>query len=170
MSGRRLIEEDLFSRYSIVDNRSAEGQRIHKFLFGRAQKLAGKCIDFNANPVTFVLSDEDTPNAFFCDIFDPEKAPRPSDYETPRYVRNPLETPVIAVTSGLIDMVDSIDELDYVLGHELTHMLMRGYGIEHNSKGEEEIADLHAVDLVYDAGSDPKQALLMTDKFATYAR
>lgn len=170
MSGRRLIEEDLFSRYSIVDNKTAEGQRIHSFLFERAKKLAGKYIDFDANPVTFVLSDEETPNAFFCDIFDPEKAPKPDDYSTPRYIRNHLDTPVIAVTTGLINMVDSLDELDYVLGHELTHMLMRGYGIEHNSKGEEEIADLHAVDLVYDAGSDPKQALEMTDKFAAYAK
>jgi len=56
MSGRRRIEEDLFSRYSIVDNNSAEGKKVHAFLFG--------------------------PNAFFCDVFDPEKAPKPSDYET----------------------------------------------------------------------------------------
>lgn len=170
MSGKRLIEEDLFSRYSIVDNNTVEGQRIHTFLFERAKKLASKSIDFNANPVTFVLSDDETPNAFFCDIFNPEKAPRPSEYQTPRYVRNHLETPVIAITAGLIDMVESLDELDYVLGHELTHMLMRGYGIKHNSKGEEEIADVHAVDLVYDAGGDPKQALAMTEKFSIYAK
>ena len=37
MAGR-LIEEDLFTKYSILDNSSVEGQKIHNFLKARAEK------------------------------------------------------------------------------------------------------------------------------------
>lgn len=171
MSGR-LIEEDLFTKYSIIDSRTAEGQGIHDFLAARARALAKKYVDFNKTPVTFVLSDSDKPNAFYAPAPDPDpdKRPRRSDYETIRFIKNPLDTPIICVTRGLIEMVDNLDQLDFVLGHELTHMIMRQHGIEHNSKGEEEIADLHAVDLMYDAGGDPKQALLMSDKISAHSK
>ncbi len=170
MSGR-LIEEDLFTKYSIVDSRLPEGQKIHDFLAVRAKALAGKYIDFDKTPAAFVLSDSDQPNAFYAPAPDPdpEKQPRRDEYETIRYNKNPLDTPVICVTRGLIEMVDNLDQLDYVLGHELTHMIMRQHKIEHNSKGEEELANLHSVDLMYDAGGDPKQALLMAEKISAYA-
>lgn len=169
LSGR-IIEEDLFTKYSIIDSALPEGQKIHAFLAARAQALAGKYIDFEKTPVTFVLSDSDTPNAFFAPAPnpDPDKRPRRDDYKSTRTIKNPLKTPVICVTRGLIEMVENIDQLDFILGHELTHMIMRMHNIEHNSKGEEEMADLHAVDLMYDAGSDPKQALIMTDKLSAY--
>lgn len=171
MSGR-LIEEDLFIKYSIVDSRLPEGQKIHAFLAARAKALAGKYIDFDKTPVTFVLSDTEEPNAFFAAAPDhnPKNKPKRSDYETTRFIKNPLETPVICITRGLLDMVDNLDELDFVLGHELTHMIMRQNKIKYNSKGEEEIADLHAVDLVYDAGGDPKQALVISEKISAYIK
>jgi hypothetical protein len=169
MSGR-LIKEDLFTKYSIVDNGLPEGQQIHDFLQARAKALAGKYIDFDKTPVTFVLSDDDAPNAFFAPGPDPEndKNPRRNDYETTRALQNPAGTPVICVTRGLLEMVDNLDQLDFVLGHELTHMIMRQHGVEQNSKGEEEIADIHSVDLMYDAGSDPKEALVMSGKISAY--
>lgn len=171
MSGR-LIEEDLFTKYSIIDSRTAEGQEIHDFLAARARALVGKYVDFDKTPVTFVLSDSDKPNAFYAPAPDPDpdNRPRRSDYETIRFIKNPLDTPIICVTRGLIEMVDNLDQLDFVLGHELTHMIMRQHRIKHNSKGEEEIADLHAVDLMYDAGGDPKQALLMSDKISACSK
>ena len=171
MSGR-LIEEDLFTKYSIIDSRTPEGQKINSFLSARAKALAGKYIDFDKTPVTFVLSDSDQPNAFYAPAPDPDpdKKPRRDDYKTIRFITNPLDTPVICVSRGLIEMADNLDQLDFVLGHELTHMIMRGHGIERNSKGEEEIADIHAVDLMYDAGGDPKQALVMSEKISAYAK
>jgi hypothetical protein len=154
-----------------VDNRLPEGQRIHEFLLARAKALAGKYIDFDETPVTFVLSDSDQPNAFFADAPDPnpENRPRRDEYQTVRAIKNPLKTRVICITRGLIEMIDNLDQLDFVLGHELTHMIMRSGGIKRNSKGEEEIADLHAVDLMYDAGSDPKQAMVISEKISAYA-
>lgn len=169
---RRLIEEDLFTKYSIIDSRTPEGQKIHQFLLARAKALAGKYIDFEKTPVTFVLSDSSEPNAFFAPAPnpDPKKQPERSDYQTIRFIKNPLDTPVICVTRGLIEMADNLDQLDFVLGHELTHMMMRQHGIKRNSKGEEAIADLHPIDLMYEAGGDPKQALVMSEKTSAYAK
>ena len=165
-----LIEEDLLVKYSIVDHNLPEGQKIHDFLLARAKDLAGRYIDFDKNPVTFVLSDVEEPNAFFAPVFDPEHKPRRNDYKTARYVRNPIPTPVICMTRGLLELVDNLDQLDFVLGHELTHWMMRCFGVRHNSKGEEGIADFHPVDLIYDAGGDPKQALIITEKISAYAK
>lgn len=168
--GGILIEEDLLVKYSIINSKTPEGQRIHEFLLGRAKALAGRYIDFDKNPITFLLSDAEEPNAFFAPAFDPKNKPRRDDYKTVRYIRNPIPTPVICITRGLLDMVDNLNQLDFILGHELTHWLMRSFGIRHNSKGEEGIADLHSVDLMYDAGADPKQALVMHDKISAYAK
>lgn len=168
--GGIYIEEDLLVKYSIVDSKLPEGQRIHNALLARAKALAGRYIDFDKTPVTFLLSDSDGPNALFAPAFDPQNKPRCEDGETVRYIKNPIPTPVICITRGLLEMVDNQDQLDVVLSHELTHMMMRGFGIQHNSKGEEGIADLHAVDLVYDAGGDPKQALIMSEKISAYAK
>ncbi len=168
--GGIYIEEDLLVKYSIVDSKLPEGQRIHNALLAKARALAGRYIDFGKTPVTFLLSDSDGPNAFFAPAFDPQNKPRCDDGETVRYIKNPIPTPVICITRGLLEMVDNQDQLDFVLGHELTHVMMRGFGIQHNSKGEEGIADLHAVDLVYDAGGDPKQALIMSEKISAYAK
>lgn len=168
--GGILIEEDLLVKYSIIDSKLPEGQKIHEFLMSRAKALAGRYIDFDKTPITFVLSDTDEPNAFFAPLFNPEKKPRRDDYKTIRYIRNPLPTPVICITRGLLEMVETLDQLDFILGHELTHWMMRMKGIRHNSKGEEGVADLHAVDLMYDAGGDPKQALVMSAKISAYAQ
>ncbi|MBL4588743.1 MAG: hypothetical protein JKY11_01520 [Alphaproteobacteria bacterium] len=170
--GGLLIEEDLLVKQSIIDKDTPEGQKIHNFLLGRAKRLVGHRIDFNKNPVAFVMSDSEEPNAFFAKAPEKDKNSRRrrDEYKNVRSVINPYDTPIICVTKGLIDMVDNIDQLDYVLGHELTHMIFRGYGVAQNSKGEETLADLHAVDLIYDAGSDPKQALLMEEKLNEYAK
>ncbi len=166
----RIIEEDFFVKHRIVDPHSAEGRRIHEFLLLRGKALGGRYIDFDKTPVTFVLSDSDQLNAFHMapPNPDPDKKPPRDDYSTIRYTVNPLKTDVIGVTRGLVDAVDSRDQLDQAIGHELTHMIMRRRGIERNSKGEEEIADLHAVDLMYDAGGDPKQALVLSGKIGDY--
>lgn len=168
-----LIEEDLVFKERIIDKDLPEGQIIHDFLLSRAKKLAGKYIDFDKTPVTFVFSEREDPNAFFAPISEfkdrPKLKRRPDEREdSVIYTPNPYETPVICVTKGLIEMVDNLDQLDYILGHELTHLILNGYGTGDNSKGEEEISDLHSIDLVYDAGGDPKQALVIADKIRKY--
>ncbi|MES2729494.1 MAG: M48 family metalloprotease [Pseudomonadota bacterium] len=166
----RLIDQDLVTMHSIVDPYSVAGQRIHGFLESRAKALVGRHIDFTQSPVTFVLSDTDEPNAFFAPVFNEKNIPQREDHETVVFTRNPFPTPVICITRGLVDLIDNRDQLDFVLGHELTHMLMRRYGIANNSKGEEEMADLHAVDLIYDEGGDPKQAMVITEKIHAYSQ
>lgn len=169
MAGR-FIEENLFTKYSIIDPRLPEGQKIHAFLEARAHALASRYINFDETPVTFVISDSDEPNAFYAPGYDPKEKPNRDQYDPVRYVRNPLDTAVICISRGLLEMVDNLDQLDFVLGHELTHMIMRLHKIRHNSKGEEEMADLHSVDLIYDAGGDPKQSLAISEKISAYMR
>ncbi len=166
----RLIDQDLVTMHSIVDPYSVPGQHIHAFLESRAKALLGRHVDFTQFPVTYVLSDTDEPNAFFAPVFNEKNIPQREDHKTVVFTRNPFPTPVICITRGLIDLIDNRDQLDFVLGHELTHMLMRHYGIAFNSKGEEEMADLHAIDLVYDAGGDPKQAMAIAEKIHAYAQ
>jgi hypothetical protein len=137
--------------------------------------LAGKYIDFKKTPAIFLFSESQDPNAFFSPVSEYQDRPkldRSSDsrQDSVVYTPNPYETPIICVNRGLIDMVDNLDQLDYVLAHELTHFIIRNYGINGNSKGEEEIADLHAIDLMYDAGGDPKQSLIMADKISAYVK
>ncbi len=171
--GGLLIEEDLLVRSRAVDKDSSEGKKIHDFLFSRAKALVGEFIDFEKPPITFLMSDAEEPNA--CFISSTNKSEKPTrnrnedSWENVKYTANPLDTPIIMITKGLIEMVDNLDQLDYVLGHELTHMIFREYGIANNSKGEETLANLHAIDLVYDAGGDPKQALEVEKKLAIHA-
>lgn len=166
----RIIEEDLLINHRIIAKDTEQGEKIHEFLLSRAKKMASHLVDFDKTPVTFVMSDVETPNACYIPITTKENRPSNSDYDDIRYCENPYKTPIICVTKGLIDLVDNIDQLDFVLGHELTHMILKDYGIGKNSKGEEAIADLHSVDLVYDAGSDPKQALEFEKKVDAYAK
>lgn len=164
--GGLLLEEDLLVTQRIVDPASEAGKKIHDFLLARAKKLAGHLIDFDKTPVVFALADQDTPNAFF--VAGKAEKPKRDEYHNKRFVKNPLGVPVIALYKGFIDMADNLDQLDYFLAHEITHKLIRRYGIANNSKGEEAIANLHAVDLMCDAGMDPKQALVMEKKVAAY--
>jgi len=166
--GGLLIEEDLLVGHNIIDRNTPEGQKIHNFLLNRAKLLVGNTIDFKKTPITFVMSDLAAPNAFFMPVT--KEVRKRSSYNNTRTYINPYDTPVICVTKGLIDMVDNLDQLDYVLGHELTHNILRDSGVGHNSKGEEEIADLHSIDLVYDAGGDPKQALAFSRKIKEYKK
>ena len=103
MSEKRLIEEDLFIKHRIVDPNSNQGKKIHEFLLSRAKALAGKYIDFDKTPVTFVLADKEHPNAFYAPGFHPENRPHRSDFNVPRFLINPYNHPVIAVYSGLIE-------------------------------------------------------------------
>lgn len=168
--GGLLIEEDLRVKYSIIDKDTPEGQKIHDFLYSRAQALVGHIVDFEQNPVTFVMSDDKEPNAFFVPHPDKIKKPQKNKNYNQRHIKIPYDSAVISVTKGLIEFADNLDQLDYVLGHELTHMMIEGYlGHHFNSKGEEELADLHAADLLYDAGGDPKQALKFAEKLNDYA-
>lgn len=172
MGSALRITEDLLIKYNIIAPGSAEGQKIHGFLLSRAKKLVGDKIDFEKTPVTFAMAESKEPNAFFTPAFDPDESDRmyrDKDRDEKRII-NPLDTPLICVTKGLIDLVDNVDQLDYVLGHELTHMMFRGYGVSDNSKGEEILSDLHAVDLVYDAGGDPKEALKYEEKIDSYIK
>ena len=169
MSGS-LIEEDLVLKYRIIDKDSSAGQEIHNTLFPTAQLLAGHIIDFKKSPVAFVMSDLEQPNAFFVRSPKQSRKPKRDEFKNISYIKNPYDSAVIGITKGLKEMADNIDQLAYVLGHELTHMILRGYGVVKNSKGEEALANLHAVDLVYDAGFDPKEALKLHEKISEYAR
>lgn len=163
-----VIEENLLTKYKVIDPSSVEGKRIHEFLRARAHRLANTQIDFDKTPVTFLFSDTEQPNAFFMQPSSPEERPRSGEYPK-RLTKNPLSTPVVCVSRGLINMVDNLDQLDFVLGHELTHMIVGQKGRIINTKGEEEISDLHAIDLMHDAGTDPKQALSIMKKIQEHA-
>ncbi len=160
--GSLLLKEDLISKFKIIDKNTPKGQKIHEFLLNRAKLLVRDRVDFEKTPVSFLMSDMEEPNAFYTDLRNQKIRNRDENQKV--YIE-PYGTRIICVTKGLIDFVDSLDELDFVLGHELTHMILRDKEVaSNNSKGEELVADLHSVDLVYDAGSDPKQSLVFSKK------
>ncbi len=164
------IEQDLLVKYRIIDPDSPSGQKANNFLLSRAKLLAGRYIDFDETPITFVLSDSGEPNAFFMPKLELHDKPEYDRERNVIFTNNPIGTHVVCVTRGLIDMVDNQDEFDYVLSHELTHIILNEHGSKRNSGAEETISDLHAVDLVYDAAGDPKQALVFMDKLTAYAK
>jgi len=162
--GRIFLEEDLFVKHSIIDPSSPEGQKIHAFLLARAKLLVGKKLDLEKKPVAFVLSDREEPNAFYAPRSSKHRRSGSNEDRNTSFVKNPLDVPVICVTRGLIDLVDNLDQLDYTLGNILTQKIFRDHGVEATSTGEGLLTNLHAVDLVFDAGADPKQALRLHDK------
>lgn len=166
----RSLEKDFYVTHRIIDPRLDQGQKIHAFLFDRAKRLVGQKIDLEKNGIRFLLSDVASPNAFFVPVITVTQRQADDAYSDTYYANTPLNVPAICVTKGVIDLIENVDQLDYILGHELTHFLLELRGREGNSKGEELLADLHALDLVYDAGSDPRQALVLHDKIHERAR
>ena len=63
--GGIVIEEDLLTKYKVVDPDSEKGREIQSFLEKRARTLVGDQINFDDKPVLFLLSDTEEPNAFF---------------------------------------------------------------------------------------------------------
>jgi len=88
--GGMLIEEDLLVSNRIIDKDTTNGKRINEFLSSRAQLLAGHIIDFKKFPVTFVLSDNNEPNAFYAPLYDIEEAQTHDDYRNIRTYKKPI--------------------------------------------------------------------------------
>ena len=169
--GSNIIVEDLKISRRIIDKDSIGGKKIHEFLLERAKKLLGHIIDFDKTPVTFVLADDDRVNAFYAHKMTKNNRPHRSEYEDIRYEENTYPSSVICINKGVINLVDNLDQLDHILIHELTHMLAREYyGVANNSKGEEALADIHPIDVIYDTGGDPKQSLLLEEKIDKYIK
>ncbi|MDO8511731.1 MAG: AarF/UbiB family protein [bacterium] len=96
--------------------------------------------DFQNNPVRFLLSKDESPNAWFVDKSDP---------------------PIIVLSQALFTKkdengeayIESPDDLAAIIGHELTHMKMREvYGAISNSKAEEGFAYSMPLVLMRDHG------------------
>ena len=93
--------------------------------------------DVNISKVSVIVSDDEDPNAFVVD--------------------DNLDHAIIAVTKGLIDYVDSEDELFGVLGHEIGHVVIhQEYGEGRNSRPEEIGADGFAAYCAIETGRNWK--------------
>ncbi len=68
------------------------------------------------------------------------------------------QTPILTLTKGLLQNIQSEDELAGILAHELAHLVIHKHHpeIKRQSKIEETTADNLAVNYLYQAGYDPK--------------
>jgi hypothetical protein len=75
------------------------------------------------------------------------------------FATNPEPVSYIVVSKQLIDFVRNEDELAFILGHELTHYLLKKeLGTGSNSRIEEGLADLKPLELMHETGYDVRQA------------
>jgi len=129
-----VIREELM----LVDEDSAAFKEFHTLMTDLYIRLVGN--EFaEKNPVRFVLTDDSSINAYRMSYTKP---------------------PVIGFNRGTFQKLDTLDQLAYILGHEITHLeLANELGEGKNSKGEEFAADLRPLLLMQRAGLDPKEAL-----------
>ncbi len=131
--------------FRLVDDSTKGAGAMQKYLAGIAQKLLPDH-DFDAHPVKFVLSDDETENAFA--------------------ITHANQT-IIGMNKGFIQACRNEDELVYVLGHELKHVrLAIELGEGSNSKTEEALADMEPVLWMHKAGWQPEAALDLTARYA----
>lgn len=126
-----------------IEPTSAIGMRFQSVMEALARRLVGDEW-VNKNHPQFLLLKSSEANAYFI---------------------NGFEKPTFAVTTGLVDLTDNLDEMAFIFGHEYRHWAYRQiYGDGENSKLEEQTADLGSVSLMIDANFDPTMAYEISKK------
>lgn len=129
--------ETIFSRLALA--REETGDTTSKTL---SKRHLGRAVELAEEKIQFLLSDTSQVGASI-------------------YVKEGLGgKPTIVVTKGLLSVLDSEDQLAWVIGHEATHLAIRdALPVGKGSQGEEVIADLSSLYALYRAHYDPREAL-----------
>lgn len=138
---QEMIDTALWEQERIIDEQS----RTTKLCASMLNKVAGRLLkaqdpDFDLNRFNFLVFDDKDVNAFYLDA------------EHSKDGRH-----IVAVSAGLINECRSEDEFAAIIGHELGHFTKKQtLGKSSNSVFEEQSADMWSVNLLYDAGYNPR--------------
>ena len=155
----QVTEKVPFQFFDVVKavNSSTEAQqKIQDYLQSICQRLLGNRVNLEEHPIHFAISDDENINAtFFSNHKTHKHQGNPYHSETLKEIERIWEqTSCIRVTKGLLNAIETEDELAFILGHELGHFLKEieegpeKYG---NSKLNENEADKNAIDSMIDA-------------------
>jgi len=126
----RLVENEC-----IVDPESRLAQRFQSYMTDLTKLLLQKSSWQPPSEVLFLISCSEEPNA--C-------------------VFSKSVPPAIIFTTGILRELRNLDELAYLLGHELGHVKSKTSGFsKRRSKGDEIAADLYQVQWLHQAGLNP---------------
>jgi len=157
----RTLYKDYTVENNIINVNFAEGKRINEFLQKRAKLLVGDLIDLDKHPVTFLLSDTKEPNISYEKITEDNFPLTVNRVIVTEVVYEKLnDNPCIVITKGLINLLDNLDQLDFILANKLTeHIIKEKTDIKDKSKAKQAMYDIHAIDLMINAKSNPKEGL-----------
>jgi len=134
-----------YEQLEIINFDDEKTLAFHQYMKSLADELLGDKTDLDKEGPVFLLSDDKYPNAAFA--------------------HDKQGNDFIFVSAGLINMCDNKDQLAFVLGHELEHMLrQKEYGAHFNGKPEEAMADLLSVSKMAEGGYNIEQARVMAEK------
>ena len=116
---------------------------FHKKMKSLAERMLQDDVDLDKEGLVFVLSSEPSVNAAYCHGYQ-------SDDNADGF---------IYFTADLLKFCENEDQLAFVLAHELEHYLIRRqYGPHVNTKPEETVADIRAIDKMVKAEMNLEEA------------
>lgn len=124
---------------------------VHKLVGEKIKEVFAKMFkntDVNIDDFYFTVVEDENPNAFFI-----------SKEKTVDKQKN-----IIAVTVGMIDFVENIEQFAAVIGHESGHYIWDELLGGKNTIFQERAADLRSVDLLINAGYNPRNVLEIQKK------
>ena len=134
MLAQGIIPENLRDDWKLVDENTDIARKFQSTMERITQKLlddAGEELDVRSLGIRFMLCHDDNPNAAIVTDAVP---------------------PIMMFTSGMLKRLQTLDQLEAVIGHELGHKVFKDkLGQHRNSKGEEVGADFYGIYLLFKA-------------------
>lgn len=141
LKGGLVSPQDLPSAFMEVDRIVAPLSQEGKTFQGAMERLTGELLpklNLQEHPITFLVADTGATNA---------------------YIVPGARQSVVCFERELLSSCKNLDQLAWVLLHELTHLKVRSVFPElPNSQGEEGLCDIRPLMIMHDAGFDPRQA------------
>ena len=136
-----ILEQNDFESLRLYDPNS----QLHHEIGGKIRQIFTKLFqntDINLDDFYFTGYDDDTPNAFFIEGSKTKNGKN-----------------IIAVSFGLIMALSNTEELAAIIGHESGHYLWSQLLGGRNTIFQERAADLRSVDLMMNAGYNPRNVI-----------
>lgn len=131
------IPQSFAEEQQIVDPLSPQGISFQNGMEALTKRLLPN-LDLSKHPITFVLGDSAEKNAFI--------------------VTTPQQS-LICFDLAILKSFNNLDQLSWVLLHELTHLEYRGlWGNIPNTQTEEAICDLRPLVALFEAGLNPSES------------
>ena len=149
----RILDDETFEEYRFYDETSRLNQIIGQKIRWVFEKLFQNT-DVNLDDFYFTAVDDDKPNAFVINK---------ANTKTGKYI--------VAVSYGLIDAVSRTEEFAATIAHECGHVIWAELIGGKNSILQERSADVHSVDMMMNAGWNPRYVTVAQKKiFSNYSK